>query len=110
MQDLTKIQADISTAIQNGTQWTVINFDCTRDELDEWRVTASSILYDLEHTKKGMETQQADISEAYKKNVEDWTEIMLKENHQANGNGRIGHPNGNGREGHPNRGKGCGGP
>ena len=89
VQDLTKIQADISTAIQNGTQWTVINFDCTRDELDEWRVTASSILYDLKHAKKGKETQQAVISEAYKKNVvvakfpkiktgKDWTEIMLR--------------------------------
>ena len=65
VQDLTKIQADICTAIQNGTQWTTINFSCTRDELDKWRVTASSILYDLKHIKKWQETQKAAISEAY---------------------------------------------
>ena len=65
VQDLTKIQADICTAIQNGTQWSTINFSCTRDELDKWRVTASSILYDLAHIKKGQETQKAAISEAY---------------------------------------------
>ena len=89
VQDLTKIQADICTAIQNGTQWSTINFSCTRDELDKWRVTASSILYDLEHIKKGQETQKAAISEAYKKNVivakfpkiknkTDWAEVMLR--------------------------------
>ena len=83
---ITEINLSLSL---NGNQWTAINFYCTRDELDEWRVTASSILYDLEHAKKGKETQQAAISEAYKKNVvvakfpkiktqKDWTEIMLR--------------------------------
>ena len=89
VQDLTKIQADICTAIQNGMQWTAINYSCTRDELDKWRVTASSILNDLDHIKKGQETQKAAISETYKTNVvvakfpkiknrQDWAEIMLR--------------------------------
>ena len=89
VQDLTKIQSDISSAIQSGTQWTSTNFDCTKEELDEWIVSAHSIYYDLEHAKKGKESQQAAISEAYKKNVvvarypkinsrKDWTEIMLR--------------------------------
>ena len=89
VQDLTKIQSDISTAIQNGTQWTTINFECTREEFDDWRVSALIIYYDLEHAKKGKESQQPAISEAYKKNVvvtrfpkiksrKDWTEIMLR--------------------------------
>ena len=67
--DLEKLHDEIFAVAQLGIPWTVENYGCSREELEEWRRFSIKLLQDLTEKKKRDDLESTTIVEAYRANV-----------------------------------------